>query len=588
MVDMNEKDIIGAFQRIAEYKPGEDSVGRDLQKVRDMLTSQHARIAPERESIWRIIMKSKWTKMTSAAAVIIIAISMSFSLFTGPELKAAELLAEVAKNMEKLAWVKTISKSYVPDKEEPVSTDIHWTDVRNKRVYAIYSEKYIHLMDYNLREWSVYRPETNDMVVKPLSSEWTSPSDKIEMFIKQLEEVGVEVTQSEGQYNGKKTIVIQYDETNNYLGDNGPATNMMMGGKYVRTMRFKIIIYDKERLMGAGEISYLDDEGNVITTSKSESQAIETGPGDIYELGVPRDVKIINKVPSRKVKEIHQKISEHKSRFLNEYIAVITEARIKDGEESISEGFVIFCQDKKLRVDVYKPLYGNEDKVTGLYENQLDASLGQLKPFWPDEKKRGIRSVRLYDGLWQYILEVKDDKLTAREKQRRPDGDSYGDDDLDDFTWRTLWWLNDPEHMYEDDYSRQNGLIAMELTTQSLHGRLPKRQVLYVDPEKDYVCHRYVNEKLIDAPWQEDKGWLDAVENKDRLTEEVNYREVIEYGQTLGGQWYPKVITEKGYRHDYGANKYDVNRIIRIHLISEHPSFPEGIFDLGRLPEVGE
>ena len=67
MVDMNEKDIIGAFQRIAEHKPGEDSAGRDLQKVRDMLTSQHARIAPERESIWRIIMKSKWTKMTSAA-----------------------------------------------------------------------------------------------------------------------------------------------------------------------------------------------------------------------------------------------------------------------------------------------------------------------------------------------------------------------------------------------------------------------------------------------------------------------------------------------------------------------------------------
>ena len=217
-----------------------------------------------------------------------------------------------------------------------------------------------------------------------------------------------------------------------------------------------------------------------------------------------------------------------------------------------------------------------------------------MKAFWPEEEGWGIWSVRLYDGLWQHLLQVEDArstgqgfKLTAREKQRRPSGDLYGDDDIDDFGWRTLWAFDGVEHMLEDDYSRTHGLLATEWTTQALGSQLPKRQVMYVDPQKDYIRQRYTSEELIDAPWQEDKTWMDRVQNKERPRESSVVREVVEYGQTSAGQWYPKVINEKGYEY-YGATRRDVNRITRIHLIAEHPAFPTDIFDPQALPKVSE
>ena len=235
---------------------------------------------------------------------------------------------------------------------------------------------------------------------------------------------------------------------------------------------------------------------------------------------------------------------------------------------------------------MFRKNYGSNEQLTERYRTPLEPALRYLEPFWPDEDQRDVRAVRLYDGLWQYTLEADEGRLVARAKQRRPDGDEYGDDDVDDFAWRKLWWLNLPEHMYEDTYSQENGLIAMELTAQGLGSQEPKRLVLYVAPEKDYVCDRYVEQQLLDAPWQEDKTWLEGVTNKGSLTDEVRDTRVTEYGRTESGQWYPKTITETGYRQEYGTVRNDTQRVIRIHLVAEHPEFPEGIFDPNALPEA--
>ena len=110
---------------------------------------------------------------------------------------------------------------------------------------------------------------------------------------------------------------------------------------------------------------------------------------------------------------------------------------------------------------------------------------------------------------------------------------------------------------------------------------MPVRKVLYVDPSKDYLYRRYVEEELVDAPWQIDKNWLDSVENKGRLEEEVRVYDVIEYGQTSEGQWYPKTITIKGYDNPLRKNsiKMDFNRISRIYLLEENPDLPDELFD---------
>jgi hypothetical protein len=586
MTDMNEEDIIRCFADIADYELDESIVAEDIARTRKLLAGRPAADAP-RKPLWRVIMTSKWTRLSSAAIFLIAAVSVTINLSSNSKLEASELLAQMARNMENLTWLKSITKRYVPDQNEAVGTDEHWIDAKNKRVYAIYDSKYIHLMDYSHDEWSIYRPDTNDMIVKPFVGEWTSPEAQVEEYIEKLKDEGLEVKQTERTDQGHKVMVLEFAEVLNDIGSETPITNMLMNGRYVKTIRNEIVIDRKELRLGA-TLTYVNRAGEVIAIHRSQTEPIAAGPSDIYELGVPRDVTVINKVPSRAVKAVRQKISDKKAQFLNEYIAVITEADMKNGRENIREAFVVFCQGKKVRVDVYRRRYDARDPLTPRYRTALETSLHYVSGFWPNENERAISSVRLYDGLWQYMLDAQVDKFIAQEKQRRPTGDLYGDDDVEDFTWRRLGWLEEPERMYEDAYSQENGLIAMELTAQAVGSQAPKRFVLYVNPEKDYVCDRYIDQQLLDAPWQEDRTWLESVGNKRSLTDEVRDTRVAEYGRTESGQWYPKVITETGYRQNYGQVRTDIDRIIRIHLVAEHPQFPDGIFDPNRLPGESE
>ncbi len=142
--------------------------------------------------------------------------------------------------------------------------------------------------------------------------------------------------------------------------------------------------------------------------------------------------------------------------------------------------------------------------------------------------------------------------------------------------------------MYEDDFSKENGFIATEICPQFNGYLLPKRQVLYVDPAKDYLAARYVNEELLDAPWQKEPIDPNEIKTKSHLEEEVRVRDITEYGQTSGGKWYPKTITIKGYDRSMrdghrGDYKRDFDRVSRIYLLEENPQLPDKIFDPARL-----
>ncbi|MGE5295096.1 MAG: hypothetical protein ACM3VT_09730, partial [Solirubrobacterales bacterium] len=483
-----------------------------------------------------------------------------------------------------------VTQVYVPDRNEPVETDVSWTDAANRRDYIIFDNKYIHMADYTRGELSVYRPDTNDMIVSPLKGESVSSGEQmIKEYVEKLKSDGCQARQSSRMYGDARAIVLEFDETLNELGGGVRWTNMLMNGKSVKTIRNEIIIDEKSHTPRASTVTYVDLDGRVIATHRSQCESAATGPANIYELGVPRSVKIINKVTDQPVQAVRQKIEEAGRRFLDEYIAVITKADVEEGREVIEESLVVFRQGKRVRVDGYSHASRGDaaarDKLTSRYAEALKASLQCLDSYDAAAENQDIRFVRLYDGLWQYALDAEEGRLVASERQRRPDGDGFGGDEIDELGWRTLWWLNEPEHTLEDSYSRGNRLIGMELSAQAVGSQPPKRLALYVDPEKDYMFQRYVEEQLIDAPWQEDKAWLDAVQDKSALTELVRECRVSEYARTTSGQWYPKTITETGYRREYGLAKRDTSLTTRIHLIAEHPTFPEGIFDPDKLPK---
>jgi len=583
----NDRALIRDFEEIAQFELPASAAERDIERVRQSLASAEPPVYSAHEGLWRRVAASRWTQSLSAIAACLV-LALVIYHFNDTQLSAEELLSKVAANLNKARWVKNVTRSYLPGQTEPASVDEQWIDLKDKKIYSIYGGKYIHLMDYAQMHWSIYNPDSNEMVVKKLSGQWAGPGTQLEEYVEKLREEGLKVAQSQEVRDGVTLAVITFDETLTSMNPdpNHFTSKMSIAGKSVKTIRTRFIVDPATCQAGEGQISYYDAAYELIVTRKTETEPVETGPADIYELGVPRDVKIVNKVPDARVEEIRSQIQRHRDNFLKRYVAVQTESEIEDGRERIIEAMVIYRQDEKLRVDVFRNLYGTPDELTGPWADVLETSMKHMEPFWSDKERFGVRSIRIYDGLWQHILDEHENEMFLREPQRRPDGDMYGDDDIDDFGWRTLWWLNAPEHMYEDDFSRANDLLAMELTGMG-HRQVPKRLVLYVDPDKDYLYRRYIEENLLDAPWREPSDKTETGESAAQAREGTRTYDVIEYGQTSEGQWYPKVVTIEGYDQNVGRPRRPIHRVSRIHLIEENPTLPAALFDPNQLEKTG-
>lgn len=584
---VNEEQMIRDFKKIADFSLPPETVERDLVELRRRLESQELPQTAGGRKVWRMIMENKAAKVVSAA-MIFIGVFIGITFLPAGELNAAELLTRVSMNMSKYAWMKSITESFLPGAEMPESVQTTLVNIRDRQVFLIYDAGYLHQMDYEKKQWSIYRPEDNTMIVKVLKGEWPDMGQQIEEYAQQLSREGLEVRQTEAMENGIPFTIIEYDEElNNISSEPGQyMSKMMMGNKKVKTIKTRLKINRKRLILSAGAMSYYDPDGNLIVTKVSTSEPLDSGPADIYELGVPADVNIINKIPDKRVQEIRKIIDQKQEAFLSHYLAVQLENTVRDGKEELMEAMVIYADGKKLRVDVFGKKYPSYGPTPEAISQLVQHSRDLLQPYLPNGEKLHPRSIRIYDGLWQHKLDYHEQKYLLRTPQRRPDGDEYGDDDIADFGWRKLWWMNDPEWMYEDDFSRENDLIGIELTGQSQFGRLPKRLALYVDPSKDYLYRRYVEQELADAPWQTDKTWLNE-ENRNRLTENVRIYDVIEYAQTSAGQWYPKVTTITGYNRPLRENgrKMDDNRVSRIWLLTETPVFSEKLFDPSVLPD---
>lgn len=134
-------------------------------------------------------------------------------------------------------------------------------------------------------------------------------------------------------------------------------------------------------------------------------------------------------------------------------------------------------------------------------------------------------------------------------------GDPRADDDLADFGWYG-WQLMarenfGPSVIIEDEYAIKHHLIGIEMTSQGsltrsspgIYAFPPEKIIYYLNPQRDYISQRFVIQQSYDAPWLQDKGWLDDLGIFLSKSQARNSsREVLEYGLTNQGQWYPKVI----------------------------------------------
>jgi len=96
MNEINEKEIKRRFEAISSFKTRPEVTARDLERVRRMLIRQPGEQETRRQNIWRIIMKSRITKLATAA-VIIIAVLIGINQFGGSIDMAAPTFAEIVR-----------------------------------------------------------------------------------------------------------------------------------------------------------------------------------------------------------------------------------------------------------------------------------------------------------------------------------------------------------------------------------------------------------------------------------------------------------------------------------------------------------
>lgn len=590
MAKMNEQEIKRTFEDIGAFEPDQDVMMRDLQAIRGQIAGQPETVRPGAVKSWRILMTSRWTKIASVAAALLIGFTLTKTFFSGSQLNAAELLTRAAEKLNTLTWVKQTSQRYMPDQNEPVSTRVTRLDSARKRVYVTYhhvqmgSRVALGLMDFEKMETSSYNSETNEVVIAELFGRWAPPSTDIRGHLEKIRNDGLEVSQSEERIEGRSVFLIEYTETFNDLGQD-KTTKQTIGGQYVKTVEHRFVIRQSDFLPETMTEVYRNHDGDTLMTDCAQLEYVETGPADLYELGVPRDAEIINRAPSQPVKDLRSSIDQHRDQFLKEYMAAIIESRIVEDRIDPVEALISFRHGESIRID--QCLWHSRSTAALPQEHAavLADSLACLRRYWPENDTQGIRSVRVYDGLWQYSVRTSKQQFMAVEKQRHPSGDPFRDVDITDMGWPQLYWLGKAPKMIEDSFAQDHRLVGMEVTRQSQGGvTMPKRLRLYADPNRDYLVHRYVSEETFDAPWQADKDWLDSVESTGHLRAVVRDHQITEYGRTSQGQWYPKEITIQGYDQEYDSPKQPYSRIVRIHLVEENPEFPDSLFDPNALP----
>jgi len=523
-------------------------------------------------------MKSKITKL--AAAAIIIAFMLITYLGNVTLDLTSTAFAQMTEAMKKKPWLHAISQFY-GDQEMKWSES--WYSFAQKIVARKDTDGTASYLDLLNNKEYIYNPTTdivtvtyrpNDNADLILRSE--SPWKVVETMIETFEAQGAVHKCRNGQYQSKDVYI--YD--------------LIMSEKSHGKAEIKIISDRDKNLLLVWEVKSWNPQRELITDAKVSFDYPEKGPEDIYELGVPKTAKVIDNSPTHELLEVLETYQACRENIPSRYIMIVV--------DGIPTAEIFYNNNQQQRMEKYKSY-----DVRKFSQERENIILGMGKTFdsqlkwWtqPALSKYGIRlrGLEIYDGEFFYRLEENDVELTIAEKRRPSRKPALGQDLV-----RIGW----PKHplsttykvtkvaIVEDDYSKDNDLICIEMLRDGLRLKnkvtsLSARWRFYLNPKRDYICHKREFNYRLKAPWQSDPNWLDGIdlENVEKDTSYIS--EVKEYGRTASGKWYPKKIENRRleFKED-GTTKESIS-IDTIYL-NENPQFPDGIFDPENLPKAND
>ncbi len=272
---MKPAEKIERLIKKSRYKAGTEAydkaLGSFLQAVDAYEKQKPALTEP---NIWRIIMKSKITKLATAA-VIIAVIGLGMYVLTGSGTSIT--MAQVRQAMENIDWVQMVVKA----EEESMSV---WYSLASKVQIVCQSKGRILYRDFNAGKGLVWNPGSEDIYESPIDEGREFAGGVSNIFegltklFNSIEAKGdYKVTRELGTYQGQE---VEIWTARRVKGKAGPTHTEIF------TMYIDI---DKKLPIASTDVKKGADGDIQLNV---EFKYPETGPADIYQAGAPRSAQI--------------------------------------------------------------------------------------------------------------------------------------------------------------------------------------------------------------------------------------------------------------------------------------------------------
>jgi hypothetical protein len=502
--------------------------------------------------LWRIIMKSKLTKV-AVAAVIIIAILVAISQFGGSIDMANVTWADV-----KIAF---LAKPWVHLKFDDGRET--WVNLEEGKTFYLNNngpgERIFIDWALNLRYWfepdtADYISESNPVIYKDGKVKPWQPVTAWQRIVSPLEE-DMDVEQNIDKLNGKE--LIRFDcYCTDALGREYLGTQLWADPELKLPVRIQECInpWETELQERKYTIGVFDFPQN--------------GPSDIYDIGVSRDLEVIN------FKEIHTEIERSRS----EEVRLIIESGEKALKQFPTNIRTVKWLDKNDEHWSNKIGYSSRREIWIAYRNGNKECCIQydLNEIYTDEYHNVFNILNTLESIlrWTQTREPMSVDLCDGENlynwSRDPlyDGNVYGrtvrvirnGGPLEFGQYTKLWPYEQikrapVEIVQEAPVEIPIGCIAL----------FDGNTYYFIDPEKDYICVKQVIGELYDRRW--------------RIIKEVWFSDFV---QLSTGHWYARNMQKTNYldgKEDYHHKwNYDI-------LILEDEEYPLEIFDGKKLLE---
>ena len=572
----NIENLIKNAEMDTNAKTDEAVLGDVLKVFEESKSKKSASTQP---NIWRLISQSRIAKVV-AVAVIITGLALVMYHNNGSIDMATPAFAQIREALAKVAWVHTVEIKRIKEKARYEEWLCYDSSGKPKLGFSK-SNGHISCSDYVNCLYIQYVPEADAKVISyrpEFHNPWFvfNPRHLVDTWVERFERSGVEVTH---QVDKREGIDVDIYCAADYETSSD-------GKRHLRS-EFRLIVDRKRHVPIATSFKFWRADGTLTTNRDKKYDYPENGPKSLDELGVPKSAKVIDNSPTPELLEAVAGYRAGRDNSPLRYIAILVCSTYETSSGSyLIDGVDRYCSDGHLqRCDLrfLKPL------TEGQFRAEAGNSFDSIMNWWTEEGREESR-IR-YEWITLYGKEYcvrqrhtggKKDWVTkykgyspSKSSGPKPLHKYVVDRDiLSEFGWtRRLMFATAVSwkiSIVEDDYSINNNLICIETLGDWSHlGNANLRHMFYLNPERDYICQR-----------QE----MNRLHGPGDYGECFSAREVLEYGRTDNGQWYPKRIFERSKYKMRSGRISDTKKIITAYLITK-PEFPEGIFDSEKLPK---